>query len=280
MVEQALKLGMRNSRSVARAVYTEERTLAACMPADKTGYDSTSYMDHANVSQRQKAIVLDPRGVPYTIAVCAKSTESSTCVTSVIRSHPPSTVLVIMALYMVSGGRTVLCTGSGEVRDPEFCIIFVKQVSKSEWTAVIRALYDSNPDNLADYGKFYEQQSAYLRMPSVRKPRIPTCTASGGKRMPAPTCKLGGGRLPIVYASEFFEDQRGLRASAINESGHPEEKEQFRWTRYIDVYFSDDAEIYRSKMKTVKANLFKPEILRVHNLKTECKLGVFPWGML
>ena len=47
-----------------------------------------------------------------------------------------------------------------------------------------------------------------------------------------------------------------------------EEKDDFQMALDIDVYFSEDAEESWAKMKeAVKVSLFKPEILRVHELK-------------
>ena len=37
-----LKFGIQNGLNVARAGYTEDQILTACMLADKTGYDSIS----------------------------------------------------------------------------------------------------------------------------------------------------------------------------------------------------------------------------------------------
>ena len=44
-----IKFGIQNGLNVARAGYTEDQILTACMLADKTGYDSIFYMDHTNV---------------------------------------------------------------------------------------------------------------------------------------------------------------------------------------------------------------------------------------
>ena len=58
--DSMLKFGIQNGLNVARAGYTEDQILTACMLADKTGYDSVFYMDHTNVPQWKNAIVLDP----------------------------------------------------------------------------------------------------------------------------------------------------------------------------------------------------------------------------
>jgi len=56
-----IKFGIQNGLNVARAGYSEDQILTACMLADRTGYDSIFYIDHTNVPQWKNAIVLDPR---------------------------------------------------------------------------------------------------------------------------------------------------------------------------------------------------------------------------
>ena len=60
LTDKKIKFGIQNGLNVARAGYTEDQILTACMLADKTGYDSIFYMDHTNVPQWKNAIVLDP----------------------------------------------------------------------------------------------------------------------------------------------------------------------------------------------------------------------------
>ena len=272
MADKVLKFGIQNGLNVARAGYTEDRILTACMLADKTGYDSIFYMDHTNVPQWRKAIVLDPWIMLPAIATVTKNVELGTCVTDAIRRHPSNIALAVITLDRISGGRAILGLGAGEAQNlKEFCIPFVKPVSKwEEQIELIHTLYNSDPNNLVNYkGKYYELQSACLQAPSIRKPRIPTYMAAGGKRTLAMTGKLGDGWLPIGYTPELFEDHRDQIAKSMEVNNRTEEdKERFQWALDIDVYFSEDAELSWVRMKeAVKVSLFKPEILRVHNLK-------------
>lgn len=273
MTSVDLKFGIQNGLNVARAGYTEERILTACMLADKSGYDSIFYMDHTNVPQWRKAIVLDPWVMLSAIAAVTKNVELGTCVTDAIRRHPSNIALAAITLDRISRGRAILGIGAGEAQNlKEFCIPFVSPVSKwEEQIEVIHKLYESNPDNLVDYkGKYYELQSACLQAPSIRAPRIPTYMAAGGKRTLAMTGKLGDGWLPIGYTPELFEDHRSqiVKSMEVNDRSE-EDKERFQWALDIDVYFSEDAELSWARMKeAVKVSLFKPEILRVHNLKS------------
>ncbi len=272
LASKKIKFGIQNGLNVARAGYNEERILTACMLADKTGYDSIFYMDHTNVPQWKKAIVLDPWVMLSAIAALTKNVELGTCVTDAIRRHPSNIALAAITLDRISEGRAILGIGAGEAQNlKEFCIPFVSPVSKwEEQIEVIHELYNSNPDNTVDYeGKFYQLRSACLQAPPIRKPRIPTYMAAGGKRTLAMTGKLGDGWLPIGYTPELFEDHRQQIVASMDKNDRPkEERERFEWALDIDVYFSEDAELSWAKMKeAVKVSLFKPEILRVHNLK-------------
>jgi len=301
-----LKFGIQNGLNVARAGYSEDQILTACMLADRTGYDSIFYMDHTNVPQWKNAIVLDPWVMLSSIAAVTNNVELGTCVTDAIRREPSNIALAAITLDRISKGRAILGIGAGEAQNlKEFCIPFEKQplteqqvkivqalgienydkkldmihelmkiggaVSKwEEQIQVIHKLYGSTPDNTVDFeGKYYQLKSACLQAPPIRKPHPPTYMASGGKRTLALTGKYGDGWLPIGYTPELFEDHKKQIEVSMNENNRTqEEKDNFQMALDIDVYFSDDAEESWARMKeAVKVSLFKPEILRVHGLK-------------
>ena len=272
LASKQLKFGIQNGLNVARAGYTEDQILTACMLADKTGYDSIFYMDHTNVPQWKNATVLDPWVMLSAIAAVTNNVELGTCVTDAIRRHPSNIALAAITLDRISKGRAILGIGAGEAQNlKEFCIPFEKPVSKwAEQIEVIKTLYHSTPDNTVDYtGKYYQLEGACLQAPPIRKPHPPTYMASGGKRTLALTGKLGDGWLPIGYTPELFEDHRKqIEVSMDANNRTQEDKDNFQMALDIDVYFSDDAEASWAKMKeAVKVSLFKPEILRVHGLK-------------
>lgn len=267
-----MKFGIQNGLNVARAGYTEDQILTACMLADKTGYDSIFYMDHTNVPQWRNATVLDPWVMLSAIAAVTNNVELGTCVTDAIRRHPSNIALAAITLDRVSKGRGILGIGAGEAQNlKEFCIPFEKPVSKwAEQIEVIKKLYGSSPDSTVDYdGKYYRLENACLQAPSIRKPHPPTYMASGGKRTLELTGKLGEGWLPIGYTPELFSDHKAQIDASMEKHGRPQEvRRDFEYALDIDVYFSDDAEASWAKMKeAVKVSLFKPEILRVHGLK-------------
>ena len=272
LTSNQLKFGIQNGLNVARAGYTEDQILTACILADKTGYDSIFYMDHTNVPQWKHAIVLDPWVMLSAIAAVTQNVELGTCVTDAIRRHPSNIALAAISLDRVSKGRAILGIGAGEAQNlKEFCIPFEKPVSKwEEQIQVIHKLYDSTPDNTVSYdGKYYKLEGACLQAPPIRKPRPPTYMAAGGKRTLAMTGKLGDGWLPIGYTPELFADHKAQIEKSMDENNRTqEEKDNFQFALDIDVYFSEDAEQSWAKMKeAVKVSLFKPEVLRVHNIK-------------
>ena len=98
MAHKNLKFGIQNGLNVARAGYTEDQILTACMLADKTGYDSIFYMDHTNVPQWKNATVLDPWVMLSAIAAVTNNVELGTCVTDAIRRHPSNIALAAITL--------------------------------------------------------------------------------------------------------------------------------------------------------------------------------------
>ena len=108
MAHKNLKFGIQNGLNVARAGYTEDQILTACMLADKTGYDSIFYMDHTNVPQWKNATVLDPWVMLSAIAAVTNNVELGTCVTDAIRRHPSNIALAAITVDRVSKGREIL----------------------------------------------------------------------------------------------------------------------------------------------------------------------------
>jgi phthiodiolone/phenolphthiodiolone dimycocerosates ketoreductase len=270
--KKMLKFGIQNGLNVARAGFSEDQILTACLLADRTGYDSIFYMDHSNVPQWSKAIVNDPWVMLSAIAATTQHVEVGTCVTDAIRRHPSNIALASITLDRVSKGRAILGIGAGEAQNlKEFNIPFDNPVSKwEEQLQVIKLLYESDPDNRVDFnGKYYQLSKACLQAKPIRNPHPPIYMAAGGQRTLQMTGKYGDGWLPIGYTPELFEDHVKVIKKSMSESGRTEkEKEEFQYALDIDVYFSDDAEESWAKMKeAVKVSLFKPEILRVHNIK-------------
>ncbi|HEY8109723.1 MAG TPA: LLM class flavin-dependent oxidoreductase [Candidatus Nitrosotenuis sp.] len=267
-----LKFGIQNGLNVARAGFSEDQILTACLLADRTGYDSIWYMDHSNVPQWTKAIVNDPWVMLSAIAATTRHVELGTCVTDAIRRHPSNIALASITLDRVSKGRATLGIGAGEAQNlKEFNIPFDNPVSKwEEQLQVIKLLFGSSPENTVDFnGKYYQLSKACLQAKPIRKPHPPIYMAAGGQRTLKMTGKYGDGWLPIGYTPELFEDHAKTIKDSMKENNRSkEDQDNFQYALDIDVYFSDDAEESWAKMKeAVKVSLFKPEVLRVHGLK-------------
>ena len=220
----------------------------------------------------EKSNCFDPWVMLSAIANATRNVELGTCVTDAIRRHPSNIALAAITLDRISKGRAILGIGAGEAQNlKEFCIPFEKPVTKwEEQIQLIHKLYGSSPDNTVDFaGKYYNLEGACLQAPPIRKPYPPTYMAAGGKKTLMLTGKYGNGWLPIGYTPELFEDHKAQIKKSMDENGRTdEEKNNFQFALDIDVYFSEDAEASWAKMKeAVKVSLFKPEILRVHNLK-------------
>jgi len=125
--------GIQNGLNVARAGYSEDQILTACMLAVRTGFDSIFYMDHTNVPHWKNAIVQDPLVMLSSIAAVTNHVELGTCVTDAIRRHPSNIALAAITLDRVSKGRAILGIGACEAQNLiEDCIPLEKPVSKWE----------------------------------------------------------------------------------------------------------------------------------------------------
>ena len=96
ITEKPLKFGIQNGLNVARAGYTEDQILTACMLADKTGYDSIFYLDHTNVPQWKNEIVLDSLNTPANV----KNNEQFT-ISADINNYGSESEMVVVKSHFV-----------------------------------------------------------------------------------------------------------------------------------------------------------------------------------
>lgn len=264
-----IKFGIQQGLNVARLGLTEDQILTACILADRTGYNSIWYMDHTNVPQWNHAIVNDPWVMLSAIASVTNNVELGTCVTDAVRRHPSNIALATITLDRVSHGRGTLGIGAGEAQNiKEFKIQWDKPVGRfEEQLQVIKLLFKSSPEHRVNFkGEFYQLEEACLQAKSVRQPHPPIYMAAGAPRTLGLCGKYGDGWIPIGYTPELYGVHAKVIKEAIKENGR--EKTDFQFGVDIDVYFSDDAEEAWAKMKNaVKVSLFKPEVLKVHNIQ-------------
>jgi phthiodiolone/phenolphthiodiolone dimycocerosates ketoreductase len=78
----------------------------------------------------------------------------------------------------------------------------------------------------------------------------------------------GDGWIPIGYTPELFKHHANVIKDHAKKQGR--DLTDFQFANDVDVYFSDDGEEAWNKMKNaVKVSLFKPELLKVHNIEQD-----------
>jgi phthiodiolone/phenolphthiodiolone dimycocerosates ketoreductase len=262
------KFGFTQGLNVARLGLDETQVITACQIADRMDYDSIWAMDHSNVPQWKNAVVNDAWLMLAAIGALTQNVELGTCVTDAIRRHPSSIALSTITLDRITKGRAVLGIGAGEAQNVvDFGIEFSKPVTKfQEQLEVIERLFESDPDNHVNYdGIYYKLNNACLQTKSIRKPRPPVYIAAGAPKTLELCAKYGDGWIPIGYTPELFSSHANVIKEHAKKSGR--DLSNFQFANDVDIYFTDDGEEAWNKMKNaVKVSLYKPELLKVHNI--------------
>ena len=263
-----VKFGFTQGLNVARLGLDESQIMTACQMADRLDYDSVWAMDHSNVPQWKNAVVNDAWLLLAAIGAVTRKVELGTCVTDAIRRHPSAIALSAITLDRLTQGRGILGIGAGEAQNVvDFGIEFSKPVTKfKEQLEVIEKLFDSDPDHRVNYnGDYYKLVNACLQAKSIRKPRPPVYIAAGAPKTLELCATFGDGWIPIGYTPELFKHHAGVIRDNAKKLGRS--LEGFQFANDVDVYFTDDGEEAWNKMKNaVKVSLYKPELLKVHNI--------------
>lgn len=265
------KFGFTQGLNVARLGLDETQIMTACQIADRLDYDSIWAMDHSNVPQWKNAVVNDAWLLLAAIGAITRKVELGTCVTDAIRRHPSAIALSTITLDRLTNGRAILGIGAGEAQNVvDFGIEFSKPVTKfKEQLEVIELLFNSDPDKRVDYnGNYYKLTNACLQAKSIRNPRPPVYIAAGAPKTLELCAIYGDGWIPIGYTPALFK----AHADVIREHGkkHGRNLSNFQFANDVDVYFTDDGEEAWNKMKNaVKVSLYKPELLKVHNIEQD-----------
>ncbi|HEU4445964.1 MAG TPA: LLM class flavin-dependent oxidoreductase [Nitrososphaeraceae archaeon] len=245
--------------------------ITACQIADRMDYDSVWTMDHSNVPQWKNAVVNDAWLMLAAIGAVTSHVELGTCVTDAIRRHPSAIALSTITLDRITKGRAILGIGAGEAQNVvDFGIEFSKPVSKfKEQLEVIEKLFTSEPDRRVSYkGQYYSLIEACLQARSIRKPRPPIYIAAGAPKTLELCAKYGDGWIPIGYTPELFKNHANVIRERAKEIGR--DLNDFQFANDVDVYFTEDGEEAWNKMKNaVKVSLYKPELLKVHNIQQD-----------
>lgn len=266
-----IKFGFTQGLNVARLGLDESQVITACQIADRMDYDSVWTMDHSNVPQWKNAIVNDAWLMLAAIGAVTSHVELGTCVTDAIRRHPSAIALSAITLDRITKGRAILGIGAGEAQNVvDFGIEFSKPVSKfKEQLEVIEKLFTSEPDRRVSYkGQYYSLIEACLQARSIRKPRPPIYIAAGAPKTLELCAKYGDGWIPIGYTPELFKNHANVIRERAKEIGR--DLNDFQFANDVDVYFTEDGEEAWNKMKNaVKVSLYKPELLKVHNIQQD-----------
>jgi phthiodiolone/phenolphthiodiolone dimycocerosates ketoreductase len=205
------------------------------------------------------------------IGAVTSHVELGTCVTDAIRRHPSAIALSTITLDRITKGRAILGIGAGEAQNVvDFGIEFSKPVSKfKEQLEVIEKLFTSEPDRRVNYkGQYYNLIEACLQARSIRKPRPPIYIAAGAPKTLELCAKYGDGWIPIGYTPELFKNHANVIRERAKEIGR--DLNDFQFANDVDVYFTEDGEEAWNKMKNaVKVSLYKPELLKVHNIQQD-----------
>jgi len=266
-----IKFGFTQGLNVARLGLDESQVITACQIADRMDYDSVWTMDHSNVPQWKNAIVNDAWLMLAAIGAVTSHVELGTCVTDAIRRHPSAIALSTITLDRITKGRAILGIGAGEAQNVvDFGIEFSKPVSKfKEQLEVIEKLFTSEPDRRVSYkGQYYSLIEACLQARSIRKPRPPIYIAAGAPKTLNLCAKYGDGWIPIGYTPELFKNHANVIRERAKEIGR--DLNEFQFANDVDVYFTEDGEEAWNKMKNaVKVSLYKPELLKAHNIQQD-----------
>jgi phthiodiolone/phenolphthiodiolone dimycocerosates ketoreductase len=266
-----IKFGFTQGLNVARLGLDESQVITACQIADRMDYDSVWTMDHSNVPQWKDAVVNDAWLMLAAIGAVTSHVELGTCVTDAIRRHPSAIALSAITLDRITKGRAILGIGAGEAQNVvDFGIEFSKPVSKfKEQLEVIEKLFTSEPDRRVSYkGQYYNLIEACLQARSIRKPRPPIYIAAGAPKTLELCAKYGDGWIPIGYTPELFKNHANVIRERAKETGR--DLNDFQFANDVDVYFTEDGEEAWNKMKNaVKVSLYKPELLKVHNIQQD-----------
>jgi phthiodiolone/phenolphthiodiolone dimycocerosates ketoreductase len=262
------KFGFTQGLNVARLGLDENQVITACQMADRLDFDSIWAMDHTNVPQWKNAIVNDAWLLLAAIGALTTKVELGTCVTDAIRRHPSTIALSTITLDRLTNGRGMLGIGAGEAQNVvDFGIEFSKPVTKlKEQLEVIEKLFHSDPDNRVDFtGQYYKLDNACLQAKSIRKPRPPIYIAAGAPKTLELCARYGDGWIPIGYTPELFKVHANVIQEHAKNAGR--DLSNFQFANDVDVYFTDDGEEAWNKMRNaVKVSLYKPELLKAHNL--------------
>ena len=208
-----------------------ENALKNAKTIDSLGYDSMAFPDHfaGFIPESVWTADITPLAFlqqsPHTyyelatiMGACAAVTENVKLISSVtepIRRHPALIAQTFLTLDHISGGRTVLGIGAGEIENIEpYGLKYKGQVGKlREALQIIRLIWATHePFNFE--GKYWTLKDAVMSLrPSVEGSPPPIWIAALGPKMLEITAEYGDGWIPtLLQPDDYGERLRTIQA--------------------------------------------------------------------
>ncbi|WXG47305.1 MAG: LLM class flavin-dependent oxidoreductase [Candidatus Atabeyarchaeum deiterrae] len=202
--------------TLAPFVFPYDKSVQSAKRIEELGYDSMWYPDHLMgwLSETIWTPDITPLAMfqnsPHTfpdplVLMAAHATATSkitlgTSVTETIRRHPAVVAQTALTLDHISGGRTILGLGAGEIENVEpYGMDFSCPVSKLEENLrIIRLLWSDQVKKKDFQGKFTSLKDAVLTLEPYKKGKYPPIWLGAmGPRMLRITGELADGWLPV-----------------------------------------------------------------------------------
>ncbi|MFW9957754.1 MAG: LLM class flavin-dependent oxidoreductase [Candidatus Odinarchaeota archaeon] len=218
-----------------------ENALKNAKTIDSLGYDSMAFPDHfaGFIPESVWTADITPLAFlqqsPHTyyelgtiMGACAAVTEKVKLISSVtepIRRHPVLIAQTFLTLDQISGGRTVLGIGAGELENIEpYGLNYSGQVGKlKEALQIIRLIWETHePFNFE--GKYWSLKDAVMSLrPSTEGRPPPIWIAALGPKMLEITAEYGDGWIPTLLQPDVYgEGLRTIQArrKKMDRTGH------------------------------------------------------------
>jgi len=202
-----------------------ENALKNARTIDALGYDSMAFPDHFAGFIPESIWTPDITDLAYLqqsphtyyelatiMGACAAVTEKVKLISSVtepIRRHPVLLAQTFLTLDHISGGRTILGLGAGEIEniDP-YGLNYSGQVGKlREALQIIRHIWKSHEPFSFD-GKFWKLRDAVLSLrPAIEDRPPPIWIAALGPKMLELAAEFGDGWIPTLLPPEDFGEK-------------------------------------------------------------------------
>jgi len=245
--------------------YDLQKTIEHSVLLDKLNFDHIRVGDHT-LTLNPKVQYPNAHTILTAIGVLTKRVRLFPSVTDPYRRHPVEIAQAVATLDVITGGRTALGIGGGEMMNlTPFGIEWVKPYTRlRESIQMIKLLWSASPENRASYrGEIFALKGVYLQIRPVQKPRPPIYIGAVGPRTRALVGEIADGWIPVIESPETLKVHlKDVLASAAR-CGRSVEEIEVDVSLYTDV--SEDYEAaYRCVEATAKSGLIQErDVLRL-----------------